>query len=329
MKMKKINKKATVRCGIHAEKQKFRLNEEKEDKALDLFKEKGLELQYDYIGAKLSFNQQRAIFAIQILTDAYYGSNDKGKDKPNDSLPQLEVKRSDYFEAYGVKTAAEKIQSLKALKNIADTKIQMYYERARWVANKEGKKEQLFDLMIWDAPFVRIIRGYRDLTKPQVKKVKSGRLTKAEYEKLYLMLIEPSRVIIDQLETFFVLQDRNLYQSIKQLSNDRPSRYAPLFISWLILQVEMKRRKKDWSELIKISWQKLARTLGMASWIKTRQWGRIKEELLKCFKIAERRGYLWSHNSSNSDIENDIQLLFINSEKFPSYKKQGNLDDTL
>lgn len=315
------NENKYIPSGMHVERNKFRLNQRTENEALDLFKVRNIEIYEDFIGMNLTRAENKALLAVQeILNNRTPLTNHKINSTEFPS--RLKFSLSEYYDAYGVgkrKTARgwmdynarESKLALKNLHSLASKPRQFFYKRVRWTKDKEGKKERLTSFRAFIGTLINFTAGFNDLKDSEVQELKKGRWTRVKTEERADMDIGLSVIITDQMKDYYVLIPTTLYDDIKQITPSR-SGYIPLFIEWLIVQAELKRRNEDTRIIIEIDEIKLARTLRMDYLVRTGRRKEIRKKLNECYEIASRLGYL-----SNALADEEVHKLTLNPEKYP------------
>ncbi len=328
-----------IKVSIHAGRQKFRLPKKKEKYALSLFGKEDIENCSGFIGVKFSLGENKALFAIYKMLDAK-SPEIKEDAKLQDMGTSLEFKsKAEYYDAYGVKKKKTKRgfieynarESREAMHNLfkLTENNPLYYERTDWKKDKQGKEEKLTNVVAFMGSLIRIVIEGKGLTNEEMNKFRTNNLTPGELERLFTYEIDIANILVDQWKKYFMLIPNTLFEDIKQATKQigdgrqRQDRYTPLFIEWLILQVEMRRRKMNAKKTdlgleIKMHWKNLARTLRMDALIKKRQWGRIKEKLQKSYEIARCLGFI---SDCKFNQNNGIDSWEINPKHFPSFNK--------
>jgi hypothetical protein len=328
-----------IKTGLHTELQKFGRKPEPIQRTLfDLIENNDVknrisECKIEAIGIEHTQAQNQALFAIQKLLDKtnYKGNFPSQKmtkyENPflfSGDLPVLSFTPSQYLDAYGItkyETSRGKLeysgemrrQALQALVDLAIKQNLLIYKRIRW---KNGKES--IDRIETISPLIKIIRGFEALTRAEDNLLDKQQATEETDEKLKLIIIQPCPILIDQIDTYYLLKPANYYQEIKLLL-PHASKYVYRFIDYLITQTELKRRKKEHLK-IKISSETLAYTLNMNSWIKTRNRKRIKDTLNKCYKNAKELKYLENYKIAQQGNQEMVEL-YLNPDKFQKIKE--------
>ena len=340
--LKPISKEnALVKVGMHAELQKF--GKKPKSPQLSLFDR--LELNtiaegevekhnIEAFGIDITQAQNQALFAIQkLLYETNYSGNSKGfqlngKNRFEFSgyLPVLKITPTQYLEAYGVKKyltsrgkeefgGEERRRALQSLVDLATKPRLLVYKRIYWTTNNKKQKEEKIDRIETIAPLIKIMQGWESLTKQEDQRLDSGKSTQATDDKLRVLVIETAPILVDQINTYFVLKPANCYQEIRLLA-PHASKYVPRFIDYLLAQAELHRRKnKEWDWVIRRNYENLACALRMDNWIRTRNWKQIRGCLKKCYEIAKQLSYLLDYKTTQGATQ-EVEELILNPEKF-------------
>lgn len=338
-----------VKAGLHLEKQKIgKIPRGKQLTFADLpikVNEVAKTYGVETIGLELTSTQNTALFAIQrMLKETNYRGNLKGRwYYPDTSSAPIEsrlyvvtheFRPADYLEKYGLKrirTARGKMEfdgherdkAMKALSDLAIIRHLIVYKRHYNVKNKKGKKERREDRIEMVVPLIRIIFGWKGLTKQEAKRLDKGCSNNATDEKSYIG-IELAPVFVDQVDNYFVPKLANYQDEIKILKK-RCSKYVYRFVELLMTEVaqrECRSRGKgnqDW--VIKRKIETLAHHLRMESWIRARCWKYIEGSLKKCCNIAKELNYLKGYELVPGITGEPLLELTLNPEKFYQRKK--------
>jgi len=237
-------------------------------------------------GFDLSYAQDRALFAVQVLLDEtnYQGNapvvklNKSARYRYDSTLPVLEIKTADFLRAYGVKQTKThrgmefspqgRRVAISALKDLAMDEYLVVYEKS-FVVNPKSKKKMWRKTLVEDvAPLIA------------VNILANGRTLK----------IIPNPVLVDQIESYFILKPRGFFDLV-------PGKdiVAARFLDYLLWQGEMKRRSKDLNWEIRISVDVLAWYLRLNAMLNARKTGAIREKLIQLYKLGVNLGYLASY----------------------------------
>ena len=159
------------------------------------------------------------------------------------------------------------------------------------------------------------------LTRAEDKGLDAGTSTEKTDEKLTSIAIQPAPIMVQDINTLFVLKRANYAQEIKFLA-PHASKYTYRFINWLIGQAELKRRNNK-PLIVTIGLEALVYNLHMEGFIKERKFKRIKEILAKSYKIAQALGYLISYSTAPGETM-ELERLELNPAKYgPRAENQG------
>ena len=276
------------RAGLHLENQKF----------CRKIKEKGVE---HCQGIKLSFNQDRALAACQILFSMKDSFACNLLNLPPDqhhawclteddtsAIIELEVTLDDYYEAFGLasKRQAARMEARRALLNLACEQYQVRYQRQ--YDNAGNKLSDAFVRL--DSPIlqVRPIKGLKNIRTRGMR-------------------IAYSPLFSDGLTNFFIIKPSTLHRDIhailKTKGVSRPKQAtSSLFISFL-LSFNMAE--------IKISPIKLAQKLWLTTALEQRRSAELEKHLhVRCLNVASELGFINSYSFSKEMIS-----IKLNEEK--------------
>jgi len=179
----------------------------------------------------MSFGQSRSPFAVQALLDATdYRGNQPPLRLPSGNGYQYNAKVpvSEFLPAYGVSksdskrgkseyTSGGRVAALSALKNLSEKSCLHVYDRR---AYNEGRRAEVTIEAV--APLIKLEQANGEL------------------------VITPSPVLVDQVETFFVWKPTNLYTEIL----DGKDRTKALFIEYLLYLVGGPFHSPRWARCI-------------------------------------------------------------------------------
>ena len=286
-------------------------------------------------GILLSSSEHRALFAIQKMLDkTNYEGNVPGIEYQahqtafnySGTLPRITFTPAEYLEAYGLEkrktsrgfmeySSSERKAALEALQILADKKFRIVYKRETY----NGNRKPVIDRIETDSTLLRISKGYFGLTQQEDEMLDNG--SDEKVDKKALICVEVCPLLVDQIDGYFILLDPNLHTISKELlGKKKQSKYPPLFIQWLTVQIEMQRRSKTPGAEIKIGVKKLAVKFRMNDLLKDYQWKKIREILEECFAVGRGMGLL-----ENAFIENDIVKITLPKKDGISIQKRRNL----
>ncbi len=298
---------AVYRAGLYAELQKFGSGER--DDQLSLWQEQEEPGEITVSGLDLSESEDRAFSAIQKLLDhtGYQGNLPARQvDSPafafTGSLPSLAISHIQYFQAYGLERQGDgryhghqAEEALQALQSLSTIRRAVYYERKRWTGTGKSKR-QVSDIIRVKAPVIRLteITAYEDLEPEEAEEIKAGQEAAPDKIRATGLLIEPSPLLLDGIEDFFLLKPSALHQEIKQLLGPkRSSRKISLFIEWLLTKN---------TATVKISKDKLIQRLRLSSYIKQRHPEIAEARLQEAIQTAKSLGYLLDAEDSGTGM---------------------------
>jgi len=312
------------RAGMHTELQKFG----REDKVRQLMLGEDLVSEADLgvavYGLDLTTSEDKALSAIQILLDrTNYEGNIPGDSvqltgwKYDGLLPKLSMTYSEYYEAYGLPKRGDQYQgkqateALQALRSLAQAR-RICYQRQRRVGTGR-KSKTVYDVIRVTKPLISFAEGFYGLDKEEADKAISGQeLPLARKTKLVL---EISPLLVDQIDTFYLLKPTALYKEIQALlPGKRPSRVISLFIEWLLTL-----------NLSQISIQKrtLAKNLRLDYLIEQRKPSLLDKRIQEALLTAKELGYLLSYEEK----ETGLLRLALNPEKCKRVKTKASQEE--
>jgi len=277
------------RAGMYAELQKFGQRQQ-----LSLWPELEQETGVTVSGLDLTGSQDKALSAIQILlSKTGYQGHRPGQQEVYSSafqwrgtLPQLAIRHSEYFEAYGLSRKGDGSyyghqadEAMAALRSLEESRT-VYYERKHY----EGRK-RLTDIIKARAPLIKLteLTAYQDLEEEEAEQIKAGQDI-PEKARARGLLIEPSPLLVDSIDSFFLLKPVTLHTEIQQLlGSKRVSRTLSLFIEWLLTKntATVKARK-----------ELLIDKLRLTGYVERRHRGEAESKLQEAFQVAKELQYL-------------------------------------
>jgi len=303
------------RASMHTEQQKFSL--ETNSRQLILGEDTDSLDTISY-GLDLTESQDRALHAVQRLLSAsnYQGDgqiplNSAEFKISNSYLPYLSMSYSEYYQAYGLEPAgdgryrgAQAKQAREALESLTAMRW-LRYKKPTGKYDKKGKP--LYDLITVKKPLIQLqfLDCYHDLTEEDIQKIASGQELPEEKQagRVTKILLLPSPILVDEIDSFYLLKPSGLHDEIKALyPGRRISRYNSLFIE-LLLTVDI--------PVMKIGKETLARKLNMDSWIESRQKSRIDERIQEVLNTAQELDFLLDHEEQSTGL----LILRLNPER--------------
>lgn len=283
---------------------------------------------FNYDGLDLSVSEQRALFAIQKMLDK---TNYEGNAEPlnieahhtsfnfTGRLPRISFTPAEFLEAYGLekrKTSrgfmeysnAERANAFAALQSLSRRMFKIVYKRQSFIKGEETR----IDRIETESPLLRIYKGYIGLTETEDKKLDQN--SEVNVDKKMMIGVEVCPVIVDQIDSYFILLDPRLHTITKG-----KSKFVPLFEKWLTVQIEMQRRERTPGAKIKIGVKKLAGKLRMYNLIKQYKFGKIRMILEECFAVGRGMGLI-----ENAVIEDDmVEISLPRKSGISTYKKRN------
>ncbi len=293
-------------------------------------------VQIQVIGLDLDTKHRRALHAVQtLLAHTKYKGNVEGRtlDGRNDFkfsgyLPKIKFTRAEYLEAYGIKkykTTRGKLEfggresknALSALQDLATKNHLIISKRVRY-----EKGNEFIDRIQTVSPVIRIYEGWENLTKKEDEELTLGLKGETVKRKHSGFVVEPCPLLVDQIDSYFVLKPADMYQEIK-LRVPGASKYAYAFTD-LILQtatLQKGKNKKTWPTSIEFSIETLSYRLRLDGYIKNRKWKRIEQILNKCFQVAIDVGWIENYEEITGKTVEKIYRFHLNQKKFEGISK--------
>lgn len=351
--IKAVNRKAAlVKISLHSELQKFNkkpdqyYNSVVDSVSDQRVKEAVIKYEIQVIGIDNTQSQNRALFAIQkLLNETNYKGNIAGKRLNGHNsfsfdgyLPSLKFTPAQYLDAYGVtkyKTSRGKQEfsgeerrvALKALKDLHDKKYLLNYTRKYWITNEKGKKEERYDLIQTVRSLINVTKGYKALTRQEKIRIEQAKNDNDDelYEKLKVISVEPSPILVDQVDSYFILKPANLYQeatlALNSFGFSKPTKYAFAFLEWLIVEAELKRRNRT-GNIIVIKPESLAYKLRLDKYWNNRQYRYVDNMFRNSLKTAKIMSYVLSYKFDGGDNGDCIEIE-LNPDKL---QKRNQID---
>ncbi len=299
--------------------------------------------QVDVIGLNLDKKHRHALNAIQkLLAYTKYKGNTTGTTHNGDNsfnftgyLPRIKFTRAEYLEAYGVKkyktsrgkwefSGRDANEALGALGDLATQNHLIVSKRKRFESGHE-----VIDRIQTVSPVLKIFEGWNKLTKKEDVDLDNNFESESTNEKHAGFLVEPCPLLVDQIETYFVLKPANMYQEIK-LKVPSASKYVYAFIDLILHEAHLKKSKdkqKNWPKIIEFSRENLAYKLRLDGYIKSRNWKRIGQILSKCVQVATSLGWISKHEESPGKTVKILDRFFISQKKFEEISKNQHLEN--
>ena len=205
-----------------------------------------LDRQIETAGLDLTVTEDRALSALLILLDRKGYKGDGSREIESDAwkwkgrIPRLSFTWSEFYEAYGLQKHGEQYQgrqideAKKALESL-QRPFSFVYQKRKYEGTGKRRKT-LYDAIRIKRKLIEIIpiEGFTDLTEEELEQVKAGAEVKAKLRRTQL-IVDFSPILVDQLDTFYLLKPTSLHQDLSQLlKGKRPHRAYSLFIEWLL-----------------------------------------------------------------------------------------------
>ena len=252
------------------------------------------------VGVDLTYAQDRALHAVQVLFDnTKYKGNDPshkpkngGKYKFTGHLPVLVIKTAEYLRVYGVKetithrgkefsSQGEKVAK-KALRDLRDDKYLIVYKKRN---SKNSRKidhvEDIAALLTLD-----IQNGGRQLR------------------------IVPNAILVDQLDSYCLLKPRDFFDLV-------PGKdiVAARFLEFVLYHAEMDRKRKKPTGEIRMQPEVMAWQMRLESMIKARKKTALRNKLNKLYDLGVTVGYLVSYQIDHPGTKGRVvDILKLNNQ---------------
>lgn len=254
-----------------------------------------------------AFNALEAVKKLLAKTD--YEGNTESEEINSKTFgritpPRLQIKKSEYFEAYGLEkdpvkgyTGSDKLH--RAIQGLFDlTYTQHLLIRRRVWIGREARN----DLLKIHSPLITIIEGYELLTDREADTVEAGE----EIGKDSRLVIELSPVFVLGLDNFFLLRRYDKRDTIKALAGSSSPLRQKLyrFTNWL--------EELDMAS-VPIKADNLARIAGYTWMVKKRERTRLADKIEELLELAKDGGWLLDWSCKNGKSER-LYTLNLNPE---------------
>lgn len=169
-----------------------------------------------------------------------------------DTIPVIQITQAELIRLSGLdpRKQSHKQYAQQALNFLANERFCFYWKRA--VKDSRGKMET-DKAGKWKKEDVMEVGTFL-----RVRYVKNSDTDKLDYYE-----IEPSPVMLDQVDNYFIMIPYTWRKEVEQIMGKNVSKYTYFFLQWLRLQFELIRRKNSSLYQIRITWEELAVTLKM------------------------------------------------------------------
>lgn len=329
-----VKENQLIKSSFHFENQKFGKKPHQIDEQLDLFSQDNLKSKVEVIGFDLQPSHYHALAAIQkLLTVTNYKGNagetylskDSNSFKFDGVVPKIKFSKAEYLEAYGVKKyktsrnknefgGKEALIALEALYHLGTQPHLIVATRHRWEKNKE-----VIDRYQTFSPILRICEGWEGLTQKENKALDEEPFSNIITTKHKGFIIEPCPILIDQIDSYFVLKPANMYQEIK-LKFPNTSKFTYTFIDWIVNTATRKKvsskKSKEWPDKIEIGFENLSYILRMNRYINSRNWKKIEIAINRSISIAIDLKWLSKHERIEGKTMLRKEVFYLNKNKF-------------
>lgn len=340
-----VEKSNVIKSALHLENQKFgrkprNLQEQIDSQNRCRDSEKN-NIKIEIIGLDFQPSHYHALNAIQkLLEETNYNGNMQGtylsrysnSFKFEGIIPRIKFSKSDFLKAYGVTkffSTRNKMEFSGKESKIALEALYYLGSQPHLIISTRKRKEQgkeVVDRYQTVSPLVRIYEGWEGLTPFENKSLDECLILESLNGKCRGFILEPCPLLIDQIDTYFVLKPANMYQEIK-LKFPNASKFAYTFIDWIVKEATLKKmfesnKDKYWPNKIEIGFESLVYALRMNSYIKSRNWKKIDVSLNRCIEIAIALGWLLKHESAKGKTIKRKEIFYLNKEKFEQISKE-------
>jgi len=198
-----------------------------------------------------------------------------------EAIPVIKITQAELIRQSGLdpRKQSHKQHAQQALNFLATERFCFYWKRA--VKDSRGKIET-DKAGKWKKEDVMEVGTFL-----RVKYVK-----KSDTDKLDYYEIEPSPVMLDQVDNYFIMIPYTWREEVEQIMGKNVSKYTYFFLQWLRLQFELIRRKNSSLYQIRITWEELAVTLKMPESLYMAKKKTAINILETAYNTAKELGYL-------------------------------------
>jgi hypothetical protein len=309
---------------VHLERQYIGVPPEEDPRQLefaDLFQDDTKTVEEYCLGlTDASIPEWNAVTALQVLlSETGYKGNLTPKQAYSSSfafdgyLPRIRLEYKDYYRTYGLDKRGGQYQgkqveeALQALRSLAEKTRYIYYERKR----QEGKKK-VTDLIKHTGKLIELDEAYVGLNDDELALARKGEDVPGKRHRYFVVTLSP--LFVDQIETFFTLKHKHLYQELKAL---HPGKRIPAstiaFINLLgtIDLPEFRRKRND-----------LAYQLNLHKYIENRRQADIDRLIQEAIDDALALGYLLKYEKKATISKSITYYFWPNPERYSRVKKK-------
>lgn len=286
---------------MHAELQKFgKTDRQLRQLSLSAPRQKQTELEElagEITGLDLDTSQDKALSALQVLLARtnYEGNLPAVYVSSPDYhwqglLPGLEFTVSEYLEAYGLEKnkrgsypGKQRALALDALRSLCEP-FRVVYKKPYW-----DKDEKRYHVIVVHKPLIELLEGYYGLSEEEAEAVQRGDSLPG---KIAVIGIRPSPLLLDGIESFYLLKPVTLHKEIEDWAADKrgsrgrlPQAYS-LLIQWLLTKNRIEQ---------KVERDTLVTKLRLESYRAQRKLKKAYEQIDDALECALELGYLLSY----------------------------------
>jgi hypothetical protein len=222
-------------------------------------------------------------------------------------IPLIRITQAELIRLSGFSTThGDKVDVINALQYLATNQFCFYWRRLKKNSKGIPTKDKKGDFELEEVMEVG--------TLLRVKTIKNNEGIFQYYE------VQPSPVMVDQLESHFLLLPNNWRDEVKSITGKTASSYTYLFLLWLRNEFEKIRsnnlskyneNKKPKPFIIKKSWSDIAFSLAMPESLYKRNRSRAEKIIKEAYDVAIKIGYL-----NKVDTSGGADTLFLNENYY-------------
>jgi hypothetical protein len=270
-------------------------------------------------GVDLTVAEEKVIHAIQsILTQRNYSLDEGGF---------IEFTKSEFLTEYGLKRYKNKDGKYRfsgkareiafnSLKSLMEKNFFIFYELKYFNSKGDVRYEVIKEI----TPIFITAEYYGELTQEEKQSLYQGKNLDKLRNKINKIAIKPHRVLIDQVESNFVMKNKNYIAELENYTGKPLSKYLKNFINLLVNYVarntntKTKRNRFDYK--LRRNYLTIATNIRMTSYIHNSQWKRIRKELIKFYDVAKELGYITDYKLDVRGTSIKVDELTLNPAKY-------------
>jgi hypothetical protein len=284
-------------------------------------------------GIKMSIPEQRVLHAILTkLTQTDY----KGNHPTHRDIPLIKIGTTELLDLCGVEkyqtsrgfneySGKEREDIIKALFDLSERKFYLRYTKTRDAINKKtGKKDESYDTITEVSSLIKIVKGYEHSDKHLIEQLDAQGKAEIQGEPINdkaplpkYFIIQPDSIILSKIANRYILLPADMYTQLRSIIGHRYSSKLPELINYVLEQATLNRKDTS-TRTIKT----LAYTLRMDRLIESRQWIRIRKEILALFKQVKQVGYITSYEPHNDGVSGEQIRWTINADRMLFKQKE-------